>query len=220
MHETRYELGNSELVPQKAYESDVSIHYHVKNLTFDIAGFYNLIDNYIYISPTGDTIDSGEQIYAYVQSNAAFFGGEAGFHLHPEKVKWMHLEGTFATVTGKQNNGDHLPFIPANKLNFELKFEKEQLGKLEQSFIKINSLTAFDQSHPAPEEEMTPGYTLIDLGIGTTIPIGKQQLFIEISINNLFDKKYIDHLSTLKEVGFFDPGRNVAVSLALPFTVR
>jgi iron complex outermembrane receptor protein len=220
MHETRYELGNSALVPQNAYETDVSIHYHVKNLTLDLAGFYNIINHYIYIKPTGDTVATGEQIYKYTQDDAVLFGGEAGMHLHPEILKWLHIEMTFSTVTGKHSEGGYLPFIPANRLNFELKFEKEKLGKIEDSFIKINSSTAFKQDHPAPEEEATDGYTLFDFGIGTTIPLGRQSLLVQFEINNIFDKKYSDHLSTLKEVGFFDPGRNIALSVSVPFTVR
>ncbi len=219
-HETRYELGNSGLVPQNAYETDISVHYHIKNLTLDLAGFYNIINHYIYISPTADTTFSGEPIYRYTQDDAALFGGEAGIHLHPEQLKWLHVEGTFSTVTGKQSNGDHLPFIPANKLNFELKFEKDEIGKLEDSFFRINSSTAFKQDHPAPEEDLSGGYTLVDAGIGTTIPAGRVKFLVQLSVNNIFDKKYIDHLSTLKEVGFFDPGRNVALSVSIPFTVK
>ncbi len=218
MHETRYEVGNSDLVPQKAYESDISIHYHVGNLTLDLAGFYNIIDDYIFISPTTDTTPGGDQVYRYGQADAALVGGEAGFHFHPERLKWVHFEGAFSTVSGKQDNGDYLPFIPANKLNFELKFEKEKMGILKDSFIRINSSTAFRQDRPAPDEEATDGYTLADAGIGTTIPAGKFAFRLQLSVNNLFDKKYIDHLSTLKEVNYFNPGRNVAISVTIPFT--
>ena len=56
-HELRYEIGDNNLVPENAYETDLSIHYHRDNFTFDIAGFYNIINNYIFISPTGDTTD-------------------------------------------------------------------------------------------------------------------------------------------------------------------
>jgi iron complex outermembrane receptor protein len=220
MHETRYEIGNSSLVPQNAYETDVSIHYHAGNLTFDLAGFYNIIDHYIYISPGADSMPDGSRIYRYTQSDAVLFGGEAGVHIHPESWKWLHFESTFSSVTGKQSSGDYLPFIPANKLNFELKFEKEEIGILKDSFVKINSSTAFKQDLPAPDEEATDGYTLVDLGIGTRISIGKQSLFFEINVNNIFDKKYIDHLSTLKEVNYFDPGRNMALTLAIPFAIK
>lgn len=220
VHEIRYELGNSELVPQQAYETDVSIHYHVKNLTLDLAGFYNIIREYIYISPTNDSTINNERIYRYTQGDAVLFGGEAGFHFHPERWHWLHFEGSFSRVTGMLSNGDYLPFIPADKLYFELKFEEDKLGKLEDSFIRISTSTAFDQSHPAPEEGPSESYTLADAAIGTKFSFGRLALLVEFSVNNLFDRKYRDHLSTLKEVGYFDPGRSYAVSVSIPFSIK
>jgi iron complex outermembrane receptor protein len=220
MHETRYELGNSGLVPQNAYETDASIHYHVRNITLDLAGFYNIIDHYIYITPTADTVSGGVKIYQYTQDNASLYGGEAGMHLHPEQLKWLHFEVSYSTVTGKRSDGDYLPYIPADQLNFEVKFERENIGKLGDSFFRINTGTAFRQDHPAPEEESTDAFTLLDAGIGTTIPIGKQKLILQLCVNNLLDKKYIDHLSTLKEVGYFNPGRDFALSVSVPFNAR
>jgi iron complex outermembrane receptor protein len=40
-----------------------------------------------------------------------------------------------------------------------------------------------------------------------------------ISATNLLDNKYIDHLSTLKEVTLFNPGRNISFNLKIPFGV-
>jgi iron complex outermembrane recepter protein len=220
LHETRYETGSSDLIPQKAYETDLSIHYHVENLTFDLAGFYNIVNDYIFISPTGDTTFEGYPVYLYTQHDALLYGGEAGFHLHPERLKWVHFEATFSSVRGIMTNGDNLPFIPADNINFELKFEKDKVGKLVDSFVRINSSTTFRQDRPAPEEEATGGYSLLDFAIGTTIPAGKQQIMVELAVNNIFDKKYIDYLSTLKEVNYFNPGRNIALSVSVPFIVK
>ncbi|MBI4645137.1 MAG: TonB-dependent receptor [Bacteroidia bacterium] len=219
-HELRYEIGNRNLVPQNAYETDVSGHYHLKYLTFDIAGFYNMIDNYIYISPTGDTMITGDKIFRYMQSDAVLYGGEAGLHIHFEQMKWLHFETTFSSVTGKQANGDYLPFIPANKFHCELKFEKETLLFFQNAYFKISSLTAFAQNNPAPDEEITPGYSLFDLGFGANIKFRNQNISIALSANNLFDKKYADHLSTLKEVNYFNPGRNISFSLRIPFGIK
>lgn len=217
LHEIRYELGNSSLLPQKAYETDISIHYHVNDFTFDIAGFYNIIESYIYISPTNDTVATGENIYKYMQSDALLYGGETGVHFHPGKIQWLHLESTFSTVIGKQSNGDYLPFIPANKLCIEVMAEKEKIGFFHDVFVRINSSLAFKQDHPSPEEEATPEYSIFNFGIGASLKSGKQMISFELGVNNVFDKKYIDHLSTLKEVGFFNPGRNFTCSLKIPF---
>ena len=218
-HELRYEIGDNNLVPENAYETDMSIHYHRDNLTFDIAGFYNIINNYIYISPTGDTTDSGIDIFRYRQANSRLFGGEAGLHIHPKPIEWLHLETTFSSVIGKQDNGDFLPFVPANKLRFELRAEKESLIFMNKVFFSVNTITAFNQHNAAPDETSTTGYTLLDLNLGGNIKIRNQLMHISIVANNIMDKKYIDHLSTLKEAGLFNPGRNIALNLKIPFAI-
>lgn len=218
-HETRYEIGDNNLVPEKAYETDFSIHYHKENFTFEIAGFYNMINHYIFISPTGDTTASGINIFRYRQSNSVLFGGEADLHIHPKPMEWLHFETTFSSVIGKQENGDYLPFIPAHKLRFELRAEKENLLFLQKAFVSVFTSTAFNQNKAAPDETTTKGYTLLDLSIGGNIKIENQLMSVSLSANNLFDKKYVDHLSTLKEVGFYNPGRNIALNLKIPFGI-
>ncbi|MCX6252970.1 MAG: TonB-dependent receptor [Bacteroidia bacterium] len=218
-HELRYEIGDNNLVPENAYETDLSIHYHKNNFTFDVAGFYNIINNYIFISPTGDTTTSGINIYRYKQANSALFGGEAGLHIHPKPIEWLHFETTFSSVIGNQDNGDYLPFVPAHKLRFELRAEKENLLFLQKAFVSVYSTTAFNQKNAAPDETTTSGYSLLDLSIGGNIKIQNQLMSVSISANNLFDRKYIDHLSTLKEVGLFNPGRNIALNLRIPFSI-
>ncbi|MCF8372031.1 MAG: TonB-dependent receptor [Bacteroidales bacterium] len=219
-HELRYEIGNANLIPENAYESDLSIHYHQENITFDLAGFYNLVDHFIYIAPTGETSATGLAVYRYKQANSSLIGGEAGLHIHPKPIEWLHLETTFSTVTGKQDNGDYLPFIPAHKLHFELRVEKDAFAFIENVFAAINTSTAFAQNNAAPDETKTPGYTLLDLSIGGKIRLSNQLISFSLSANNLLDKKYIDHLSTLKEVSLFNPGRNIALTLKVPFGIK
>jgi iron complex outermembrane receptor protein len=217
LHETRFEIGDNNLNPEKSHEADLSIHYHRENFTFEIAGYFNRINNYIFITPTADTTASGTAIYRYRQSNSYLFGGEADLHFHPKNLKWLHFETTFSSVKGKQSTGSYLPFIPADKIRFEFRIEKEKLMFLQKPFIAVLSTSAFNQNNAAPEETNTAGYSLIDLNAGGTIKLADQNISFGIGINNLFDTKYIDHLSTLKEVGYFNPGRNVALNIRIPF---
>ncbi len=218
-HELRYEVGDQSLIPENAYESDLSLHYHKTNVAFDIAGFYNMINNYIFISPTSDTMVSGIDVFKYKQANSTLFGGEAGLHVHPKTLKWLHFETTFSSVIGKQQNGDYLPFVPAHKLRFELRSEKEKMLFLKNAFASVNSSTAFNQNNAAPDETSTASYTLVDLSIGGNIKLNNQFISLRISANNIFDTKYIDHLSTLKEVNLYNPGRNISFNLKIPFGV-
>jgi iron complex outermembrane receptor protein len=218
-HETRYEVGNSQLRPENSLELDFSMHYHTKNFIVDLAGFYNSIDHYIFISPTSDTSASGLGIYRYLQSNSSLYGGETELHFHPALAEWLHLETNFSLVIGKRSDGANLPFIPAPRIRGEIRAEKGRLLYLRKPFVAVKTTSVFRQNHPAPDESPTAGYTLADLVVGGNIRIQHQQLFFSISLNNIFDTKYTDHLSTLKEVNLLDPGRNIALSLHIPFEV-
>jgi len=216
-HETRHEMGDNSLVPEKSYEADLGLHYHAENFTIDLACFYNRVNDYIYISPTGNMSSEGLPIYQYMQNDSRLYGGEAGVHVHPKSIEWLHLEGTFSTVTGVQDNENYLPFIPANEVNLEVRAEKAKLLFLNEVFVSLRSNTAFRQDNIAPDETETDGYSLLDLAVGGTLKVQNQMISIVLSANNLFDTKYVDHLSTLKEVGMYNPGRNIAFTLRVPF---
>ena len=216
-HETRYELGDEDLVPENSLEFDLSLHFHKSNVTFDAAGFYNSINNYIFISPTNSLSASGLPVYMYKQSNSFLYGGEAGLHVHPETIKWLHLVATYSAVVGKQTDGSYLPFVPANKLNFEIRASKDDFFFLNNAFVVVNSTTAFKQNHIATDETVTDGYSLFDLSIGGELKFYKRYVSLSVSATNILDKRYIDHLSTLKEVGLLNPGRNIAFTLKVPF---
>jgi iron complex outermembrane receptor protein len=215
-HEAIYELGDATLQPEKSVELDLSAHWHKTHFTLDLAGFYNLVNNFIFQAPTGTTTPGGIGIYRYRQSDSRLYGGEAGLHVHPTSLPWLHVETTYACVVGRQFSGENLPFIPAQKVNLDLRGETKELLILHDAFAGGQVHYAFDQDKPAPEETATPSYCLFDIGIGGTVYAGKQPMVLGLSVMNLLDTKYIDHLSTLKEVGGFNPGRNLILTLKIP----
>jgi iron complex outermembrane receptor protein len=219
-HETRYELGDNNLIPEQSLEFDLSLHYHVENFTFDLAGFYNRIDNYIFISPTGDTTATGIYVYKYMQANSVLTGGEAGIHFHPKMLQWFHFETTFAHVSGIMENDEYLPFIPADKLNIELRAQDGNFWIFKDAFFTIATNIAFEQNQIAADETPTDNYVIVNASAGAYFKINKQMISFSLGVNNLFDQKYIDHLSTLKEVNMFNPGRNIYLNLKIPFQLK
>ncbi len=220
MHGNRYEIGNENLSPENSFETDLSMHYHGEFLSFDLAGFYNQINDYIFISPTTDTTSTGVGIYRFSQTIATLYGGEAGIHFHPKSLPWLHIEGTFSSVIGKQENGNYLPFIPAQKFRYEIRAEREKIGFLKKPSIKLSVLTALQQDNPSPYETATNGYTLVNFSINTDFHVSRQILNFGISVNNIFDTQYFDHLSTLKPLNYYNQGRNISVSLKVPFGIK
>lgn len=75
----RYEIGNAELKNEQNIQADVNVEFKSSHFEFFVNGFYNHINNYIFIQPTGNVIDDND-VYNYVQDNAQLYGGEAGIH--------------------------------------------------------------------------------------------------------------------------------------------
>ncbi|MEO6347623.1 MAG: TonB-dependent receptor, partial [Aquaticitalea sp.] len=207
----RYEIGNPDLTNEQNFQTDLVLEYTNQHIDFYANGFYNLINNYIFISPNGNEID-GSPAYNYLQNDAHLYGGEIGFHLHPHPLDWLHLESSFETVTGQQSDDSYLPLIPANSLNNTLRveFDTKTVQKA-YAFVKLNS--TFKQSHVNRFETDTAGYDLLSAGFGGTLKVFNNDLSISISGTNLTDKQYINHLSRLKPEGIYNIGRNFNVGL-------
>lgn len=207
----RYEIGNPDLNNEQNFQTDLALEWRSQHFELFANAFHNAVSDYIYITPTGDTRD-GNLVYEYVQSDANLYGGEFGFHLHPHPLDWLHLESSFETVTGKQNNGNYLPLIPANSVNTTFRVEQEKGNFLFNKFAFITMKNVFDQDKVSSFETPTKGYSLFSAGIGGAISFGKSALSLSISGNNLFDKTYISHLSRLKTDGIPNIGRNIKFS--------
>ena len=208
----RYEVGNSDLKTEQNVQTDLNLEYKSSHVEFFVNGFYNHINNYIYTSPTGAVIDSNA-VFEYVQDNANLYGGEIGLHFHPHPLDWLHYETSFATVTGKKQDGDYLPLIPANNWNNTIRTEFKIKNWLEEGFATLNVSTTFNQDNVSGFETNTNGYTLLNLGFGGKVKLGKTVFDINLNGNNLLDKNYIAHLSRLKTDGIPNIGRNIVLGL-------
>lgn len=219
-HGIRYEQGNANLKSQKSLEADLSYHYHSTYLTFDVSGFYNNIYDYIFLAPSGDSTNDGDKIYRYTQSPAFLYGGEVLLHFHPHPLDWLHIKSSWSYVSGKQSNGNYLPFIPAQKVNLEMELQKRKWHAFRNLYFKFSSDFVFKQEHPAPFETPSSGYVLLNTGIGGDVKVKNQLISIGFFANNLLNKTYISHLSTLKDLGLNNMGRNISLAVKIPFGIK
>ncbi len=220
MHGNRYDIGNTNLKNQQNIEADLGFHIHTTYTTLEISAFYNYIDNYIFLSPTADTISDGTKIYRYEQTPSHLLGGEVGIHVHPASIDWLHLKANYAYIYAKKDSGGYLPLIPANKLHFEVMLRKNKWKALRTSFFKIACDYVFAQNHAADFETTTPGYFLLNAGIGTDLKVKNQVFSFSLMATNLLNTQYMDHLSTLKDVGIYNMGRNISLNIRIPFGIE
>ena len=243
----RYEYGNLDLNPETSFQTDLGIDIETDHADIQVAAFYNHIDNYIYLqklqnSQGNDSIpdpSDGAIAFQYVQSTANLFGGEAGIDIHPHPFHWLHFENTFSIVYGRQLNqpdsSKNLPFMPAPKFKSELKANISNDGNLfTANFIRVEWEYYFQQNRifsAYNTETITPGYALLNAGVGTTIrnSAGKAIVRVNLLANNLLDIGYQSHLNRLKYApdnpatgrrGIFNMGRNFAVKISVPIIFK
>lgn len=217
LHGNRYEQGDPNLVPQRNIEADLSLHFHTHKLKVEIAGFYNRIFDYIYLSPTTDTTNSGTKIYRYLQNNATIYGFEGD-------VKYNILKGfivslNYSHLYAKQDNGNYLPFIPQDKLNLNLGFKKALKKSLKQLQFDLGSEIAFKQNRPSEFETPTAGYIILNASVSLNMKMKKKKFQISCFGHNLLNTSYYDHLSTIKELGFYNMGRNIGIKITVPINI-
>ncbi len=212
----RYEIGNADLDNEQNIQLDLSLEF--RNEHFELFGnaFYNKINQYIFITPSEDFIE-GDRVFNYIQDDAKLYGGEAGFHLHPHPIDWLHLESSLELVIGEKDNGESLPLIPATSWTNTLRVEFDQLKGLANNYAFVTLKTTGEQNNISDFETSTSGYSLLSAGIGATVFLNNLPLELRVSGNNLFNKNYISHLSRLKTDGIANMGRNISFGIQTKF---
>ncbi len=208
----RYEIGNVNLQNEQNFQTDLNLEYRNPHFELFVNIFYNHINNYIFIAPNGSQIKDFAT-YNYAQENASLYGGEAGVHFHPHPLDWLHITSSFENVIGKKQSGSNLPLIPANKWNNSIKTEFKLTKYLKESFAILNLEHTLNQNNLGPFESKSNDYSLINLGFGGKVILGKIVLDINLNANNLLNKTYISHLSRLKNDGIPNIGRNLVLGI-------
>lgn len=212
----RYEIGNPDLANEQNIQTDLSFEYKNEHIELYINGFYNAVNDYIFIEPNGELVDN-DAVFLYRQQDAKLYGGELGLHIHPHPLDWLHIESSFETVTGKLDDGQFLPLIPANSFTNTLRTEfANKAVWLESSYAFLTLKSVFEQNQVSMFETPTNGYSLLNIGLGGQVLVFKQPIDVRLSGNNILNKDYVSHLSRLKSDGISNIGRNINLGLSIP----
>jgi iron complex outermembrane receptor protein len=240
----RYEYGNRYLNPENSLQLDAGYSYNSSHLSFETSLFLSNINHYIFIEKLvsvqgNDSIPDVQNpipAYKYTQGNAQLMGGEVNVDIHPHPLDWLHIENSFAVVYGSLLNVPdsmkYLPLIPAPKWQSELRAQFARKNKsLQNVYAKLEYVRVFRQDRifaAYGTESATNGYGLVAVGIGCEVMNSRSNtvLLLHLSLNNVMNIAYQDHLSRLKyapenqasgRIGVFNPGRNLTCKLIVPF---
>jgi iron complex outermembrane receptor protein len=241
-----YQVGNPDFNPEFNVQEDLGLNFNTKIAVINFSVFYNSITDYIFnekiLNNEGadSTRDGINTVYQFRQGRAALYGGELSIDIHP--IEHLHFENSVSLVYGNllsspgkpiTDSTRYLPDIPPIHGISELKYDFTNKGlHLVNGFVQVSAAFSGPQNRPYladNTETATPGFTLINAGVGAGFTNKQNKLLFNIYLfaNNIFDVVYQDHLSRLKYFepypnspgpyhGIYNMGRNISVKLDFP----
>lgn len=208
-----YEVGNPNFRTEKSWGGEIYARGAAGPLRFQIAGYANWFDDYIYEVATGDEIDE-LPVFQFRQADARYLGvegeisttfidgGEGGFTLGGNLVADY--------VNAELEDGSAVPRIPPFRVLGGIDVSQGAFGG------RVEVEHAIRQKRVAEFETETPAFTLVNASV-TWHPLGeKRETAIILSANNIFDVDARRHASFTKDFVPL-PGRDIRVSARLSF---
>lgn len=242
----RYEYGNTTLKAETSVQVDACMNWNSEHVMVSASVFYNYISNYIYLQkligsngndsiPAANNAD-GFTAFQFTQSNSGLYGGELYIDLHPHPFDWLHLDNTVSFVRGVIFAGSdstrNLPSMPPLRWQIELRAHTKSVTKwLKNGYAKAGVNTSFAQNNifsAYGTETATPGYAVLNAGLGVDFTNNKRMAIcsVNLSLNNITNISYQDHLNRLKYAdinnvtgrgGVYNTGRNLSLMVTIPF---
>jgi len=226
--------GNPRLDEETSLNTDFGIRWRSQRLEFKANVYRNAIDDYIFLSGTGETNAGGLPIFQVDQDDARLIGADVT--LNARLTDALSIRATGEIVDGEFDDAvdgeDELPLMPADKVSLEGRYDAGRIGFVRGLYVTAGLRYAADKDsaglrEPFGQFDNTPfgtastdDYTLLDLGMGFEVEYSSgQAVEFDIGVENLTDESYRDFLDTYKGYAL-SPGRNVWLKASVPFEFR
>lgn len=206
-----YELGDPTFDSEVATSIEGAVHYASEAFHADLHVYSAHYDGFIDVVPTGVfDVDSGLEVFQYVQTGADFrgFEAEAGFRLWSDGDRALWIEGAADYVRGETDLGPPAR-IPPWSATGRLVYESPRWD------AKLEVRRVGEQDRIAANELPTEGFTLVNLFVSVK-PSSDPSLVFFAEGRNLTDQEAREHASFLKDIAPM-PGRGVRVGVAYRF---
>ncbi|MGM0479223.1 MAG: TonB-dependent receptor [Bacteroidota bacterium] len=219
----RYEQGDQSLVPEKAIQLDLAVELHFDHFEFVVNPYFSMIEDFIYLKSTDSVVDNQVGTFSYFEfdqvNQAYLYGGEVGFHYHPHQLHRLHLESNFSLTIGENDKGGPLNLMPQPHFNSRVRFDINNKGTFQFENITLEHQHFMQQDRVGEFEAATDAFHLINLA--AHMKYTKKQAFnFTVGARNLLNKRYIAHLSPLKNLGNGVPQQGINVFLKATYSLK
>ena len=214
----RHEKGNSTLTTERSWQADLGISQEWGTFSLAISPFVSVYRDFIYLAPSGrfSPLPGSSMLWEYRQDNALFAGGEIQFsYLSPWNLRTT-LSGEYVWNQNTENQLP-LPLTPPASILASLDYPIQNSSSVFKDWsLGMDFRKTFAQNRVARNEQATAGYFLVDWRMNGMVTIAQKNLALTISIRNLGNVRYLNHLSRYRLINIPEPGRNVSISLSYP----
>lgn len=206
-----YEIGDPGLANEVGHGLDVFASWVAPRWRVEAAAFVNQIDNFVIFQPTGAVDEaSGLPIFRYEGDNARLVGGEVVVEARLTDALRSRVGADYVRGARRDQARTPLPFIPPVRGRLGLTWEAGAWR------VGGEARLVSSQHRVAPEEDPTPGYTLLGFDAGYTFDSAGRHR-VALRVDNALNTAYRDHLSRVEDRNFPMPGRNVNVTYRWQF---
>jgi iron complex outermembrane recepter protein len=210
-----FDQGNPNLRAETNQGFDGTLRAQSHRVNGQLSAFYNRVNNFITPNIVKDTIidDAGTPttvpLNRFSQGDATLRGVEG--RLETEVIRNLVLGAMGDVVRGELRGGEPLPFMPAARIGGLARWDNGRIsagGEVRHAFTQDRVPTAATPDDPSATP--APAYTLVNLSAGLNLVAGGRTSAITLRVDNVFDEKYFDATSRIKNFAF-NPGRNVSL---------
>ncbi|RKX34074.1 MAG: hypothetical protein DRP71_08330 [Verrucomicrobia bacterium] len=197
------EVGNPSLGTETRWELDAGVRMRGEGWRFDVSGFLARIDDFI----QREAIASGPLVYGFRNRDVNLAGFEMISEVAPTFLArlGLSLDGSFSIVRGENRaTSIGIPEIPPWNLGAGLTWESSE----EEPRFRLRLETRIVGSQSNPDPATMPLYRDTDgfglWRLGGRMDAGRGWAF-DLSIENLFDKRYYEYLQAPVDPGLLGP---------------
>ncbi len=219
----RHEVGTPNLESEHGYQLDLGAYWNFEKFEGNLSFYFNYFDNFIYLGPTFPArfsqLPEAGQIFQYRQDDAIYTGFELQWDW--ELLPYLHLDQAIDFVQSYNPKTKlALPFTPQPSIKTEVNLSPFDYKWMEELYIGLEHqyhFAATGSLRVDRSEQSTPAYQLWNLGIGFDLHIGNQEMNIKCQAQNLFNRRYLAHLSRYRIIDIPEQGRNIVITVKIPF---
>ena len=215
-----FELGDSALRVEQANNFSTSARYESPKLKVELGLYYNIINNFIFLEPTGQPVYQISGVvpgFQYTQANVLYEGADLDINYHFTPRFSIVSKSTIVRAYNYTIH-DYLIYVPADRFDNGLKYEFRNYGKVTKPYLVVSNVYVRHQNRVPLNVDYAPpppAYTLFNAGFGFFVLTHKRNIEINLTVNNIANTAYRDYLDRLRYFSD-EPGRNIMLRMKIP----